>query len=147
MNRIPVLDVKECQALAEQLGFVIGLDSEPLLGMHASEPLLQFRQKIPVHGAASLEICPVAHDRCQPAGFVAAFMAASMMRTATPEKAAPATNVAVDPKACQSQPASTLAISSAPPVTRLNRPKAVPRRSSGAVSATSADNRPCDNPK
>lgn len=37
----------------------------------------------------------------------------------------------------------TLASRSAPPLTRLNTPNAVPRNSAGAVFATSFDNRPC----
>ena len=43
-------------------------------------------------------------------------------------------------------PATTLAASKATPLTRLNTPKAVPRNSAGAVSATSADSRPCVSP-
>ena len=41
-----------------------------------------------------------------------------------------------------SAPATTLAASMATPLTRLNMPKAVPRNSAGAVSATSADEQP-----
>src|SRR5262245_41577801 len=57
--------------------------------------------------------------------------------TASIVKIAPATNVICGPAASHSRPATTLAASVAIPVTRLNRPKAVPRRSAGAVSATS----------
>ena len=39
-------------------------------------------------------------------------------------------------------PAMTLASNSAPPLTRLKIPKAVPRRSAGAVSATSFESNP-----
>ena len=71
----------------------------------------------------------------------------NMMRTAIPENAALATNVDVSPKDCHSQPARTLAISNAPPLTRLNRPKAVPHKFSGVLSATRADNSPCESPR
>jgi hypothetical protein len=53
MDRIPILDVKESQAMAERLRFMIGLDSQSLLCMNAAETLLQFRQKVLVHLAAS----------------------------------------------------------------------------------------------
>jgi hypothetical protein len=42
MDRIPVLDVEESASLTENLSFVIGLDSETLLGIAATETLLQF---------------------------------------------------------------------------------------------------------
>jgi hypothetical protein len=45
--------VKESQALAEHLRFVIDLDPEPLPRMHASEPQLQFDQKVLAHLATS----------------------------------------------------------------------------------------------
>jgi hypothetical protein len=45
--------VKESQAMAERLRFMIGLDSQSLLCMNAAETLLQFRQKVLVHLAAS----------------------------------------------------------------------------------------------
>ena len=47
MDRIPILDVKESQALAEHLRFVIGLDSQSLLRMNAFETLLQLGKKVP----------------------------------------------------------------------------------------------------
>src|SRR5437660_12703436 len=53
MDRIPILDVKESQALAEGLRFVIGLDPQPLLRMHRSATLLQLRQNVFVHVAMS----------------------------------------------------------------------------------------------
>ena len=43
-------------------------------------------------------------------------------------------------------PAMTLANKHRHPLTRLNTPKAVPRRCAGAVSATSVDSRPCVKP-
>jgi hypothetical protein len=49
MDRIPILDVKESQAMAERLRFVIGLDSQSLSGVDRSETLLQFMQDIDVH--------------------------------------------------------------------------------------------------
>src|SRR5260370_8564728 len=84
--------------------------------------------------------------RRQLAGLSPALMPNAMTRMASPEKTAPAENVAVGPKSYHSQPARTLATSSAAPVTRLNSPNAGPRKSSGAVSATSADSSPCENP-
>ena len=53
-HRVPILEVKESQTLAEYLRLVIGLDPQPLLRMHSPEALLQFRQEILVH----LEIFP-----------------------------------------------------------------------------------------
>lgn len=47
MDRIPILDVKESQALAERLRFVIGLDPKSLLRMNAFETLLQLGKKVP----------------------------------------------------------------------------------------------------
>ena len=47
------------------------------------------------------------------------------------------------PIACHSHPASALATSSATPLARLKTPNAVPRRSAGAVAATSAASSPC----
>ena len=45
MDRIPVLDVEEREALAENLSFVICLNSETLLGISAStQTLLQLTQ-------------------------------------------------------------------------------------------------------
>src|SRR5262249_31300383 len=55
-----------------------------------------------------------------------AFTRMAMMRTANPEKTAPARKVAVGPKTSHSQPARMLAMSSTVPVTRLNIPNAVP---------------------
>ena len=60
--------------------------------------------------------------------------------------AAPARNVPAGPAMSQSAPATTLATSIAMPLTRLNIPKAVPRNSSGAGSATSAESNPCVRP-
>ena len=47
MDRIPILYVKESQALAECLRFVIGLDPKSPLRMNASETLLQLGKKVP----------------------------------------------------------------------------------------------------
>jgi hypothetical protein len=41
MDRIPVFDVKEIEALSEDPGFVVGLDSEALAGMQPSKPSLK----------------------------------------------------------------------------------------------------------
>src|SRR5450830_761881 len=60
--------------------------------------------------------------------------------------AAPARNVALGPATSHRAPATTLAASMATPLTRLNTPKAVPRNSAGAVSATSAASSPCVRP-
>jgi hypothetical protein len=94
MDRIPIFNVEECQALTKRLRFVISLDSQPLLRVDATETLLQFSQKVLVHLATSVGICPIARDKCsarsgtymaarhQLDGFVSAFMANNMMRTA-----------------------------------------------------------------
>src|SRR5258708_1103972 len=57
-------------------------------------------------------------------------------------KAAPARNVPCGPTTSQRAPAITLATSSASPVIRFNIPKAVPRNSGGAVSATRVASNP-----
>src|SRR5581483_8557627 len=46
VNRVPVLDMKEIEALAENLRFVVGLDAQPLAGMQLSEPLLQSGEEL-----------------------------------------------------------------------------------------------------
>ena len=55
MDRISILDVKESQALAERLRFVIGLDPKSPLCMNASETLLQLGKNVLVHLATSLK--------------------------------------------------------------------------------------------
>jgi hypothetical protein len=40
MNGVPVLDMKEIEALTEDLGFMIGFDSQSLLGMDPAQTLL-----------------------------------------------------------------------------------------------------------
>jgi hypothetical protein len=48
-RRQPVLQMEECQALPENLGLVIPLDSEPLPRMERAETLFQFAQEIFIH--------------------------------------------------------------------------------------------------
>ena len=60
----------------------------------------------------------------------------------TTQNNAPIENVKTDPKLSHSNPASRLAISVAIPHMKLKKPKAVPRKSSGAVRATMAAKRP-----
>ena len=55
---------------------------------------------------------------------------------------APAANVQAGPAYSHSSPATTLAASSATPLTRLNMPNPVPRKSAGAVWATMVASRP-----
>jgi hypothetical protein len=49
MNRIPVLNMKEVEPLAENLGFVIRLDSQALSCVQPPQPPLQFVQDSLVH--------------------------------------------------------------------------------------------------
>jgi len=56
MDRIPVLYVKEDEALAEDLRLVVRLDGQSLSGVERSETFLQFAQDIFVHGITSSEI-------------------------------------------------------------------------------------------
>ena len=55
MNRVPVLDVEECPAPAEDLGGVIGFDAEPLLQVNPPDPFFQpFKfHSFPVHDHAA----------------------------------------------------------------------------------------------
>ena len=46
---IPVFQMKEGEALAEDLGFVVGLDAQALPCVQTSEALLQLDQNILVH--------------------------------------------------------------------------------------------------
>ncbi len=78
--------------------------------------------------------------------FVARHRTNGSAASASAENAAPARNVPAGPATSHSAPARMLAASMAMPLTRLKTPKAVPRNSSGAVSATSAANRPCVRP-
>jgi hypothetical protein len=41
--------MEEIEALAENLRLMVGLDAQSLLGMHASEPVLQRRQDVLGH--------------------------------------------------------------------------------------------------
>src|SRR5215207_6011547 len=66
--------------------------------------------------------------------------------SATSAKPAPARNVPCGPVMSQRLPAMTLAASIASPPSRLKNPKAVPRNSAGAVSATRAASNPCVSP-
>ena len=58
-------------------------------------------------------------------------------------KVAPPKNVVAAPYASHNQPATPLASSIATPLARLKKPKAVPRKSAGAVSATMVVKSPC----
>src|SRR5271157_5217510 len=57
MDRIPVLDVKEVDALAEDLRLVVRLDSKSQSRVQRSETLLQFQQDFLVHQEPSLNPC------------------------------------------------------------------------------------------
>lgn len=50
MNRVPVLDMKEIEALAEYLRLVILFDAEALPCVQTPQPSLQFAEDIIVHG-------------------------------------------------------------------------------------------------
>jgi hypothetical protein len=54
--------MKEGKPLAEDLRFVIGLDSQSLSGVDWSETLLQFAQDICVHGITSSKISAAFHQ-------------------------------------------------------------------------------------
>jgi hypothetical protein len=54
--------MKEDKPLAEDLRFVIGLDSQSLSGVDRSETLLQFAQDICVHGITSSKISAAFHQ-------------------------------------------------------------------------------------
>ena len=46
MNRIPILDVKKIEALAKDLSFMIGFDSQTLSRVQPSQTLLQKREEL-----------------------------------------------------------------------------------------------------
>jgi hypothetical protein len=49
MNRIPVLDMKEIDSLAKDLGFVVRLDTQAQLCMKSTQPPLELVQDSFVH--------------------------------------------------------------------------------------------------
>jgi hypothetical protein len=67
--------MKEGQALAEFLGFVIGLDSQALPCVQRSKALLEFCQNVPVHFRNPRDCVPlpmVAEKGGRALGFIAA---------------------------------------------------------------------------
>ena len=49
ISRVPVLDVKEVEALAEELRFMVRLDSQSLPRVQPPETFLQFKQDFFIH--------------------------------------------------------------------------------------------------
>ncbi|MGB8183346.1 MAG: hypothetical protein WCF13_13350 [Stellaceae bacterium] len=49
MSRVPVLDVKEVEATAEDAAFVIGFDAETLARMQAAEAPLKLAYDLAIH--------------------------------------------------------------------------------------------------